>query len=85
MRALKARKMKMGAPILHTLTHPAHSLRPLLSTHALETSKSDAIGSHDKGFGEFYEITVMSAASYWLASSYCIVIPFRRFGPCRQS
>jgi len=27
---LKARKMKMGAPILHTLAHPAHSLRPLL-------------------------------------------------------
>jgi len=24
--------MKMGAPILHTLAHPAHSLRLLLAT-----------------------------------------------------
>jgi len=27
---LKARELNMGAPILHTLAQPAHSLRPLL-------------------------------------------------------
>ena len=29
---MKALKVKMRAPILHTLAHPAHSLRPLLHT-----------------------------------------------------